>query len=114
MGLFRKAINDGVSEGVSSAMKGAVPNIVDSVLEALWKSPYYSVIAGGQLRLIEAGVAPQEAWKISCECLAQFLRGEKIKFGDDRYDWSFRAGITLVEEYEIEYWDALASQDGRE
>lgn len=70
--------------------------------------PAFQLILGGTRRLIEASpaLASKDAWEKSRQCLLQFLKDEKIKFGAPGYSWDADAGRILVEEYEIEYWEA--------
>lgn len=94
------------AKGAVAAVRKSVPNIVDTVMNELFAHPAYAVIAGGQLRLMEAGVAPREAWDMSRECLRQFLADEKVEFGDNRYAWTADSGREIVEDYEIDHWES--------
>ena len=82
-----------------------VEAIVDTAQEAIWRHPAYAFIAGGQLRLMRAGVKPATAWGMSKACLIEFMKSEKITFGDPRYIWTDEAGAELVEEMEIQHWE---------
>ena len=42
---------------------------------------------------------------LAVETLSDFLRDEKIKFGDAAYAWDQSAARTIARECEIEYWD---------
>lgn len=95
-----------IEAGLTESIDRATPSIVDTVLAALWKHPAYAVVAGGQLRLMRTGILPGKAWEMSKSCLIEFLKDQGVKVGDPRFAWDDEAGRTLVEEYEIEHWDA--------
>lgn len=80
--------------------------LVDTIVDIVIKHPTFPLISGGQARLIQAGMEPREAWNVSRGVLVEFLRDEKVKFGDPAYAWDAAAGATLVEEYEIDHWEA--------
>jgi hypothetical protein len=101
--LARSAAN-----GAVSAIWENTGGIVETVLKSLFDHPAYPIIASGQLRLIEAGVAPREAWDLSSRCFAEFLSSEGIEFGDARYDWSPNTGREIVEEIEINHWESVS------
>jgi hypothetical protein len=103
----RSAIDGGIEKGVAAGLKKAAPSIVDVCLKALWEQPWFPFIAGGQLRLIEAGMKPAEAWELSRKVLLEWVRDEKATFGDPQFDWGPQGGRELIEACEIEYWDAL-------
>uniref|UniRef100_UPI0035C9EE10 hypothetical protein n=1 Tax=uncultured Sphingomonas sp. TaxID=158754 RepID=UPI0035C9EE10 len=48
---------------------------------------------------------PAECGKIAEQIVTDFLRGERIKFGDPRYDWS--DGQDLADE-DMQYWETCA------
>lgn len=87
-------------------LETAAEDIVKTVQAAIWRHPAYAFIAGGQLRLMRAGVGPRRAWRMSKDCLIEFMKSEKITFGDPRYKWTDEDGASLVEEMEIRHWEA--------
>lgn len=99
-------LQQAIAHGVEKGLGERVPGIVDVCLSALWDHPWFPFIAGGQLRLIEAGMAPKKAWALARKVCVEFVREEKIAFGDPGWDWSPTGGRTVVEECEIAHWDA--------
>ena len=75
--------------------------LIEATLEALWKHPKYAVCVGGQVRLMKAGYEPKKAWVTSQRCLSEFLRDERISFGNPNYTWGVADGARMVEEYEL-------------
>lgn len=71
-------------------------------------SPWYPFIVGGQIRLMETGMAPAKAWELSRKTCHAFVREQKISFGDPAFDWSAAGGRTVVEDWEIEHWEHSA------
>ena len=95
-----------IRDGISASMELHAPPIVDTVMRALFNHKAYALIAGGQLRLMQAGIKPVKAWNMSRDCLAEFMKDEKVEFGDPRYAWDAEDGRVLVEEFEIQHWEA--------
>lgn len=104
--ILKSAIDAGLQQGIAKSLNKAVPSIVDRCLTALWENVRYPVLAGAQVRFIQAGLPPAEAWKMAVRTLEAFLRSEKIDFGNPAYDWSPDAGRVIAEEMEIEHWDS--------
>lgn len=100
------SISGAIEKGIADAFDRNGGRLVNIVLDSLWRHPAYPAIVGGQLRLMETGMAAREAWDMSRECLAAFLQVEKIEVGDPRFDWSPDAGRVLVEEFEIDHWES--------
>lgn len=94
-----------IERGISEDLDRATLSIVDSCLNALWGHPWFGFIAGGQLRLIEAGMKPREAWELSRKVLLEHVKSEKIEFGDPRFDWGPQGGREIIEECEIDHWE---------
>ncbi len=99
-------IDRAITEGIAGATERAVPSIVDTCLNALWNHPWFPFIAGGQVRLMETGMKPREAWELSRSVLLEWVKSEGVQFGDPRYGWDPEGGRAIVEECEIEHWDA--------
>ena len=108
MKISLETISDAIDQGVTGAAKRAVPGIVDTCLNALWDHPWFPFIVGGQVRLIETGMKPRDAWDISRKVLIEWVRSEGVQFGDPRYGWDAQGGRGIVEECEIQYWDAAS------
>lgn len=100
-----KAAIDGACEGVRKGLSKAVPDIVDVVLDGLMKNPAYPVIVGAQVRLIKGGMKPREAWNVARDRVNEFLADEKVKVGHPDYDWSPAGGVSIIEEYELRFWE---------
>jgi hypothetical protein len=79
--------------------------LVDTIIDVIQKHPAFEMIGGGGRRLVEAGMKPMDAWRLSRASLVSFLKDEGVKFGDPAYAWDAAAGATLVEEYELQYWE---------
>lgn len=94
-----------VESGLESGFRKAVPKLVDTVIDTIMSNPAYPVIVGGQVRLMQTGMKPREAWDMARGVVTEFLKDEKVAIGDPAYDWSPAGGATLVEEYEIDHWD---------
>lgn len=99
-------IDDIARERVKAVVDEVAPSLIDTVITTLFQHRAYAVIAGGQLRLMEADVDAVKAWRLSRRALREFLKDEGVQVGDMRYDWGPQAGRTIVEEYEIAHWDA--------
>lgn len=95
----------GAKEGVTAGLKAAVPGIVDTLIDGYMSHPAYPVIVGGQVRLIQAGMAAKEAWETSRRAVAEFCKDEGVTVGHPDYDWSPSGGATIVEQFEIEHWE---------
>lgn len=102
---MNKAFDQAILAGVRAGADQAAPKLVDVCLDALWSHPWFPLIAGGQARLMEAGVKPREAWALSRKVLLQWVKDEKITFGDPGYGWDATAGRLIIEECELEYWE---------
>jgi len=108
MRISLATISNAIDVGVAGATKQAVPGIVDTCLDALWDHPWFPFIAGGQVRLIETGMKPRAAWELSRKVLLEWVRSEGVKFGDPLYGWDAQGGREIVQECEIQYWDAAS------
>lgn len=63
------------------------------------------VVAIGQ-HLVSAHDGPlPDAPEMARQCLRDFLRDERIKYGDPRYAWDYAAAGVVARCYQIEFWD---------
>lgn len=99
------SLQSAIEEGLSEGLKGAVPSMVDTALKALWQNRWYPMFVGGQVRLMEAGMKPVEAWDLARKTIAEWAKDERAEFGDPRFGWDVAAGREIVEAYEIEHWE---------
>lgn len=95
------AILDQVRVGIGAAADG----FIEKVIKSLFSHPAYSVIAGGQLLLIERGIDPWKAWKTSRRCLREFMKDHGVAVGDPAYAWDQQGGREIVQAYEIDHWE---------
>jgi hypothetical protein len=79
---------------------------ISRAIRSLFRNPQYEFMAGGQLRLIKAGIKPSKAWNIMIECRDEFLKEEGVKFGNEKYAWDADAGATLAEEFYIRFMES--------
>ena len=98
-------IDAGILHGVRKGFAKAVPTIIDTLVDALMNNRAYPVIVGAQVRLIQAGMKPREAWNIARDRVNEFLADEKVKVGHPGYDWSPAGGVSIIEEYELRFWE---------
>jgi hypothetical protein len=106
MSKIGRMVERALSDGINRGLEQAAPNLVDACLDALWSHPWFPFIAGGQVRLMEAGMKPREAWNLSRKVLLQWVKDERTEFGAPGYGWDAAGGREIVEECEIQYWDA--------
>lgn len=50
-------------------------------------------------KAILSGGEPSQAWRVMLDCKNEFLRDERIKFGNKNYAWNDTAGQIIAEEY---------------
>lgn len=88
-------------------------SVVGTVIGSLFRQPAYPFIAGAQLRLMQEGMDGVEAWHRARRVFAEFMRLEGIRFGDPRYAWTPEAGAEIIDEMEIQHWEARAAKGAR-
>ncbi len=54
----------------------------------------------------DRSMEPMNAKALAVSTVRDFLRDDKIKFGDPAYAWDQDAAITLAREREIDHWEA--------
>lgn len=105
-------IIDKMADIAADAAVGAVTNNLDHiirvVMDSLFRNPKYPFIAGAQMCLIEHGMGPREAWDCAADTCNNFLKEEKVRFGQDGYGWGWKDGYDLALACEVEYWDDAA------
>lgn len=102
------SLESAMRSGIEAGLKKSAPRLVDTVFDALWNHPWYPFIAGAQCRLIEAGMKPKAAWELGRKVLIEYVRDEKVEFGDPRYDWGPQGGREVIQDCEIDHWDVPA------
>lgn len=70
-------------------------------------TPVVKFLQAMQARYIERapGLTMKQAWEHARINLVDFLQGDKIEFGDPRYDWS-ASGARELADIDMSYWEA--------
>jgi hypothetical protein len=96
-GLFDQAINDVL---VQEAKKNAPVVGPLNLVQFVWQMAFEFIRAGD--------LKADDASKMAIDTLKEFLRAEKIRFGDPGYAWDQSAAVILARECAIDYWEAVA------
>lgn len=83
----------------------ALDGMIGATMDALMNNRAYPVIVGAQVRLIQEGMKPRQAWDVARDRVNEFLADEKVKVGHPDYDWSPAGGVSIIEEYELRFWE---------
>lgn len=129
MSWFRRAINKGADQAVSETLTEAfkpggwgdlkLREIVNVRMdEIIRKMAYNNEHAEGQLNptpfvwqcafefmRTDRSMKFQAAKALAISTVRQYLRDEKIKFGDTNYDWSWEGAKIIAREYETDHWE---------
>lgn len=100
------SLTEALEKGIADGLHRGAPKMVELVLDSLWKHPWYPFIAGAQLRLIEMGMKPKEAWELARTTCLNYVNEEKLTFGQPDHDWSPSGGRDVVQAYEIDHWES--------
>lgn len=98
-----------IKRGIESGIKASLDKHLDAAIDrALANNPVITFIKAGQMEMlrIDPTMDVRQAWEVSRMALADFLHNERIKFGDERYDWTPDGAVTLVHEMEIDHWES--------
>lgn len=80
----------------------------DVIRDVLAKNPRYqfTIAVARRFRAVDAAMKADDAFKLAVYTINQFLRDEKIDFGDARFSWGASAATILANEYEIDHWES--------
>lgn len=102
-GWLDKLLRQTVERTVAEHARPIVEAKVDEIIRT---SPLLKFIKAGQLHLLDrlAGVDHKRAWDLfRDQALKEFMRDEKVKFGDPRYDWSPAGARDLAQAYILDH-----------
>lgn len=112
MGWLDRAIGRGVKKGVEQAVaEFAKRGKLDAIVLEVLKQPrnkWFWFVKAMQARVMEVDktLTGKRAWQIAAAAYREYLKDEKIAFGDPRYDWSRSGARDVIQAYEIDHWDA--------
>ncbi len=109
-----EALKDAQPE-IDKAMKDALEPLIKSAVEKVFKtalddlyenSPRFRFVKWMQAELERVGkdMTHQQSFKMARDTLFEFLKDEKIEFGDSNFAWDRSAAIELIQAYEIDHW----------
>ncbi len=124
MGWFDRAVKSGVDQAIAKAsapgglIQTRVGEIMDEVMREravkdqrvkgnltatsfVWQAAFHLLRTDPHMKVT---VARDRA----AEAIREFLRDEKIKFGNKQYAWDQEAAETIAREYETDHWEAHA------
>lgn len=96
-----------MSEIVDELLQEKKVEIAKDLAKEMMKDPLILFLKQIQWELmkVDSNLSPESAFSIAKVVLSEFLKDEKISFGDSKFDWDEEAAIALAWAYEIEYWD---------
>lgn len=113
--FWKRAVQQGVEQGVREAIDEATApgGAIDRVIHEVLREPQYRwfwFVKAMQARMME--VDPKMDGKVAFHTAARayrdFLREERIRFGDPAYDWTAAGARDLIQAVEIDYWETAA------
>lgn len=112
MGWLDRAVERGVKAGFDRFFKsGEFDKLVDDVVREELRKPKYAwfwFVKHMQARLLEVdrSLSAKRSFQIAKQAYREFLKDEKIEFGDPRYDWTRHGARELIHAYEIDHWES--------
>lgn len=101
-----------IDRTVKETIRDRMPDIIDKAIEQqideLWRTnPRFRFLKWMQQELHRADASLEHGvtWETVKRVLRDWLRDEKIAFGDKRYDWTREGAKELIREYEISHWE---------
>lgn len=112
---LKRAIDRGVEHGVRQAMDQftAPGGKLDEMILAELKKPenrwfWFVKAMQAKMMTVDPAMDGKLAYDVAVSTLRDFLRDEKIKFGDPDYDWSDAGARDLIQAMEIDHWESAA------
>lgn len=111
--FLKRAVDRGVKAGVEQAVANfAKPGggLDKAILDAL-KAPkfkWFWFVKAMQARMlaVDPTMGNKKAYAVALNAYRDFLHEEKIEFGHPDYDWSDDGARDLIDDYEIDHWEA--------
>ena len=110
MSLFDFFVRRSADKAVRDYLRSApfeqkLRGVVDDIIR---NDPKIQFVKAMQLEMlrVDPTMDYRKAWHVALVALKEWLDGEKIAFGDDRYDWSDDAAVELIREMEIDHWES--------
>lgn len=96
-----------MSEIIDEVLNEKKVEIAKDIAKQMLKDPLVLFLKQIQWELmkVDPNLSPESAFSTAKVVLSEFLKDEKISFGDSKFDWDEEAAIELAWAYEIEYWD---------
>jgi hypothetical protein len=84
---------------------------LDRIVREVLATPEYRwfwFVKHMQARMMEVDkrLDGKRAWEIALTAYKEFLRSERIQFGDPRYTWDRDGARDLIQSLEIDHWEA--------
>lgn len=108
MGWLRSFVE---AETINAAERWMAANLADIIRPMLGldlpdnvdlSRPHFTLRVAREL--VRCGLPRDQGMTEAARVVSDFLKDEKIKFGNPAYAWDGRAAVTLAQECEIQYW----------
>ncbi|WP_292960530.1 hypothetical protein [Novosphingobium sp. UBA1939] len=99
--MIRRTVEKTVRETIDAKMNNAIDR-------AIANNPRIQFVKAMQLRqlAVDPTMDPRIAWNDAVETLKAFCEDENCQFGDPLFDWSEDGAVSLIDEYQIRYWES--------
>lgn len=115
---LKPSIDRGVEKGVKQAIEEFTSGpkfaaTLDRIVREQLAKPEYKwfwFVKHMQARLLEVDptMGGKRAWQLAASTYREFLRSEKIEFGDPQYAWDRDGARDVIQEMEIDHWESAA------
>ena len=86
--------------------KPFIDGAINAFTDSLMNNPAYPVVVGCQVELMKHGIKPREAWDMSRDAIAEFLKDEGVKVGHRDYAWTVDGGAEIAQAYVIDHFES--------
>lgn len=116
MSWFQRAVKAGVEEAVHETLRKVVPGLVeaaviqflDETLAPGRRLTQHGFILAMAVTLHKHGMPFLAAKHRASDALSEFLKDERIRFGDPDYVWDRGGAEAVITAYELDHWEAAA------
>ena len=108
-----RSIPEICDEAIKTFMREKGNQLVADIFAEEVKKPEYACfrfvkMIQWHLKLADPTLPDKRTFEMAMGVWREFVRDEKVKFGDPRYDWTSAGARDLAQAYEIDHWERAA------